>query len=245
MPWHRGFVAIFGRVLREELRYRGPIPYWDWSADYYAPDESQIWSDFGGVGNPVRLPFGDLVTNFPTPDYKVSRDSIMLGKVTGLLDPQIINTLASSVGLSYDQFLSQLLTFSNQLHTLIGGTMGTFKYAGNDPLSILHLKNIDRIWAFWQQLPGNQWKFPFPVKLADKKISAEKNPNLDITLPYFGLMDGLRPITIRDVMHTNGGAQGLMCFTYAKTIKPLHPRPKKKEVNEKSFVGRVDDNWWG
>ncbi|KAF9052157.1 hypothetical protein BJ165DRAFT_1340679, partial [Panaeolus papilionaceus] len=32
-PWHRYFLSLYERTLREECDYKGAIPYWDWSVD--------------------------------------------------------------------------------------------------------------------------------------------------------------------------------------------------------------------
>ncbi|KAJ3020112.1 hypothetical protein HKX48_001305 [Thoreauomyces humboldtii] len=58
--WHRDFVSIYEKTLREECHYRGAQPYWDWSLDAVGPNYTHFFSSpvfnpiygLGGNGNP-------------------------------------------------------------------------------------------------------------------------------------------------------------------------------------------------
>jgi hypothetical protein len=48
LPWHR----LFTRKFEAELQISFPLPYWDYSIDSQAPEESIIWESFGNMGDP-------------------------------------------------------------------------------------------------------------------------------------------------------------------------------------------------
>lgn len=50
LPFHRYFVSVFERALKEEGGYDGLMPYWDWTIDADSPLESPIWDPWAGFG---------------------------------------------------------------------------------------------------------------------------------------------------------------------------------------------------
>ncbi|CAH7689422.1 expressed protein [Phakopsora pachyrhizi] len=42
--WHRYFLYLYEKALREECELSGPIPYWDWTLDAKNFTRSPIWS---------------------------------------------------------------------------------------------------------------------------------------------------------------------------------------------------------
>ena len=65
LPWHRYFLVLFDKALKDECNYSGPLPYWDWTADSEAPEQSTIWPDLGGIGPCIDvLEIGQLHTDF-------------------------------------------------------------------------------------------------------------------------------------------------------------------------------------
>ena len=55
IAWHRYFIHIYERQLREKCSYRGSLTYWDWSLDWEDFSKSPVWSNehgFGGSGDP-------------------------------------------------------------------------------------------------------------------------------------------------------------------------------------------------
>ncbi|CCA76818.1 related to monooxygenase [Serendipita indica DSM 11827] len=56
MPWHRWFVWIHSEAMEKVCDYSGPVPYWNYTADYQNFLESPIFSSdpdigFGSHGN--------------------------------------------------------------------------------------------------------------------------------------------------------------------------------------------------
>ncbi|KAH8895481.1 Di-copper centre-containing protein [Thozetella sp. PMI_491] len=60
LPWHRNFIALFEKDLRETCSYKGGLPYWDWTLDATSVDglaNSPIWDEtygFGGNGEYIE-----------------------------------------------------------------------------------------------------------------------------------------------------------------------------------------------
>ncbi|KNF06141.1 hypothetical protein PSTG_00650 [Puccinia striiformis f. sp. tritici PST-78] len=55
LPWHRHFMFLFEKALRDECGYPGSLPRWDWTLDSLDMSQSPVWSDdpdvgFGGNG---------------------------------------------------------------------------------------------------------------------------------------------------------------------------------------------------
>ncbi|THH18895.1 hypothetical protein EW146_g2182 [Bondarzewia mesenterica] len=79
LPWHRWFVAVHERALKEKCGYTGSSPYWNWaldSSDFYNSDfwkDSDPKSGLGGWGDPAndfQVPdggFRDLYLSYPSP----------------------------------------------------------------------------------------------------------------------------------------------------------------------------------
>ncbi|KAF6798247.1 tyrosinase central domain containing protein [Colletotrichum sojae] len=57
MPWHRWFIYLYEKALREECGYTGYQPYWDWPKYASAPEKSPIFNgdpySLGGNGDYV------------------------------------------------------------------------------------------------------------------------------------------------------------------------------------------------
>lgn len=54
LSWHRYFLQIYERMLREHCGYDGHLTYWNWALDWKNITESPVWSQeygFGGNGD--------------------------------------------------------------------------------------------------------------------------------------------------------------------------------------------------
>ncbi|KZL65283.1 tyrosinase central domain containing protein [Colletotrichum tofieldiae] len=54
LPWHRYFVSVYEKMLRDECNFNGDMVYWDWTLDWERPDAAEVFepiSGFGGNGN--------------------------------------------------------------------------------------------------------------------------------------------------------------------------------------------------
>ncbi|KAF7184948.1 Tyrosinase P [Pseudocercospora fuligena] len=78
LPWHRYYLSVYERALREECNYAGAVPYWDWTLDV-ATDESFFNSP---VFDPING-FGGNGVFIPTSKNKSSKESFEIPGRTG------------------------------------------------------------------------------------------------------------------------------------------------------------------
>ncbi|KAI8923315.1 hypothetical protein BC831DRAFT_471658 [Entophlyctis helioformis] len=224
LPWHRLYLSLFDRTLETECNYAGPFPYWDWSFDAQAPERSEVWSRsaFGGNGRGSR----NCVMDGPFAATRASRDCVhrrwstepgqfdlpMLG---AFYAPETINFMMRYE--SYDPFRRSLESLPhNNVHMAIGGDMGNARLSPNDPIFMLHHRNIDRIWYRWQRRHPQQASM-YSGNL--RRGSSDNNARATDTLNMFGYLS-TNP-TVADVLSsTGGGAGGLVCFQYTNSIRP-------------------------
>ncbi|KAF6746663.1 hypothetical protein DFP72DRAFT_973320 [Ephemerocybe angulata] len=74
LPWHRHQINLYGKALRKECGYKGPIAFWDWTRDGDNAEgplaQSPIFDDvtgFGGNGVPGTYTLPDDVSQTPEP----------------------------------------------------------------------------------------------------------------------------------------------------------------------------------
>jgi tyrosinase len=76
LSWHRYYVHLFDKALREECAYTGPTPYWSWGNTAEQPYPSYVFNDgeygLSGDGeyiphNPNGVPVGAGFIILPTP----------------------------------------------------------------------------------------------------------------------------------------------------------------------------------
>ncbi|KAK6065103.1 hypothetical protein SCUP515_11410 [Seiridium cupressi] len=54
LPWHRYFIHIYEKTLKQRCQYEGTLPYWDWTRDWANLTQAPVWNateGFGGNGN--------------------------------------------------------------------------------------------------------------------------------------------------------------------------------------------------
>lgn len=66
LPWHRYFMFLWEKALREECDYKGSLPRWDWTLDSDDMTQAPIWSD-------------DPQTGFGTNGQDFTKDPVGLG----------------------------------------------------------------------------------------------------------------------------------------------------------------------
>lgn len=80
LPWHRQYVNLYAKALREECGYWGPTPYWDWSRDAVATtpySESPLFHPVTGFGgNGVSGTY--TVPNDPLNEIRTNPNSLPL-----------------------------------------------------------------------------------------------------------------------------------------------------------------------
>jgi tyrosinase len=143
LSWHRDFLLRLEREM-QQVDAAAFIPYWNWAADRTVPS----W-------------LADFHPDVPVPGRRhplqVRRS---LGRRGRLAAQWEVDALVQNPAISYTNFTSVLEGFHNEVHTWVGGTMGSLMTAPADALFWLHHSQIDRLWSLWQAVPGNAAKHP-------------------------------------------------------------------------------------
>lgn len=132
LPYHRYFLSVFEKILREDGGYDQPIPYWDWTLDAEQPFASPIWDKFGGFGPAIDGCVSGKAANYSEHGYNPhcvqrtfdsnAEDGIMHSKRWSKTVVQEILETSQS----YDDFRSRLESGPHKhLHLGVGGEMPT------------------------------------------------------------------------------------------------------------------------
>jgi len=138
LPWHRLLMANMEELLGE------PLPYWDWTEDDDVPDIFETISV--PFKNSESVAFDQFCDGTNRTFHRRGRD----------IDTQA-EDLKRSVALAfesetYDQFWRRIEQPHNALHVRMGCDMAFALTAAYDPVFYLHHANVDRQFAFWQEL---------------------------------------------------------------------------------------------
>ncbi|KAI8824011.1 uncharacterized protein EV422DRAFT_518599 [Fimicolochytrium jonesii] len=220
LPWHRGMLALFESWMSTKCGWNGGLPFWDWTLDSQAPQNSVLLTNrwFGSNGNPNQqncIYNGQFVgtrTVFTNPGTSncIHRWFNVNNRPTSgpsLYNSVAVQTLLQNSRSSYASFRNNFESQPhNLLHTSMGGDMFVVAISPNDPLFYLHHANVDRLWTLWQR----------------------NNPTLANTYNDFN-----RPVTINDIMQYNSlypntpvrsflstTAGDLMCYRYSNSVAP-------------------------
>jgi len=171
LPWHRELCNRF-EVLLRGVDSRLSLHYWDWTTDphdLFTPDfmgaangdAGEPWLS-AGMYNPTATPFRadnpfDPNNNPFDPPRTLTRDLPAGPPPSGTVpgwpsDAQILN------GLTFPEMRLLLEGAHNNIHGYIGGTIGNPHTAFRDPFVFLLHSNVDRLFAMWQQAPGQAWR---------------------------------------------------------------------------------------
>ena len=194
LPWHRELCNRFEALLRE-IDPELSLHYWDWTEDPRAASDGNggtvnlFTEDFmgesnGNVGNPF---FG-----FPPISRDIAGGSAAPSNPGAQSDNDIIN---STNGLPQAEQWEEIrdvieqIPNHNSIHGYIGGTIGSGHTAFEDPFVFLLHSNVDRLWALWQTVPGEEWRLDPLVTYGNETSDPLLAENLE---PWAG-GSGLRP----------------------------------------------------
>ncbi|KAH8178615.1 common central domain of tyrosinase domain-containing protein [Sarocladium implicatum] len=219
LTWHRRFISVYEKQLRETCGYDGALPYWDWSLDWEEPEKSVIFDSelgFGGDGDPKAGKFGHghCVTDTPFKNLKplwlgteykphcLTRSFNDDGWLGHYISPESLADMLSSA--TYEEFY---LALELKAHDIIPtGVRGDFMAftAPNDPIFYLHHAQLDRVWWLWQ-MRDRQRRTQEYGGVGDRSM----NVTLTDVLPLAGLDADL---TVADIMDTEAGG---LCYRYS------------------------------
>ncbi|KAF4637011.1 hypothetical protein G7Y89_g1074 [Cudoniella acicularis] len=225
-PWHRYFIHVYEKSLKEDCEYNGNLPYWDWTLDWEKITKAPVWDSengFGGDGNStgeIVLGHGRCVVDGPFAGqtalfYGTRYDPHCLsrGFGDGINDkgvfsgagvrPEVVEKIMRQP--DYEKFF---LAVENGPHSTIpNGVRGDFFSftAPYDPVFFLHHAQLDRLWWLWQQKLPRERLLAYHGKRAHH--STEKAQLTD-ALRMFGLAED-KPVS--QVMSTHSN---LLCYSY-------------------------------
>lgn len=227
LPWHRYFIHLYEKALKESCGYQGHLLYWDWILDYDNLTRAPVFDaehGFGGDGGPEdeeSIKAGSCIRDGPFSNYEVR----VLGEEnkphclsrgfgrffgSGSFTGPTVSPTAMGIVLQetdYYDFLTALEgSADNDIPLGMGGDW-VLASAPNDPLFFLHHTQVDRLWWMWQQGDGVSRVMQYTGPKTDADSEAPLSiPSLDDTLPRFG--DGIK---IRELMSTESD---LFCYRY-------------------------------
>ncbi len=138
MSWHRMYVCFFERILRKASGMPGlGLPYWNYSdaTDANARFLPAAFRSPANASNPLFNSVRNAAINAGT--GQLSASAVSLASV-----------IPGPVG--FYPFSGNINgTPHGAVHVGIGGWMGQFETAGQDPIFWLHHCNIDRLWNRW------------------------------------------------------------------------------------------------
>ncbi|KAL9077910.1 MAG: hypothetical protein Q9157_003177 [Trypethelium eluteriae] len=224
LPWHRYYIHLYEKALKEDCSFTGDLPYWDWSLDWNNFHAAPVWDSVSGLGGDgdasgaMTVGEGRCVTKGPFSSIKVryfdgeehphclSRGFPSDGELKELgelIKPEVIEDLMTEP--DFDKFASEVERRGHKFlsHSVRGDLS---KFTGpNDPVFFLHHTNLDRLWSQWQQTDPAKRLNAYNGKANGNSMEpAQLSDPLD--------MDGLsRNLMVQNVMETQGGQ---FCYKY-------------------------------
>ncbi|KAI9294997.1 Di-copper centre-containing protein, partial [Neoconidiobolus thromboides FSU 785] len=156
LPWHRHFIRLYEMEL-QKIDSSVMLPYWDWSIDAQAPQDSLVLSDwyFGSNGNSNNTycvqdgEFAYMTLKYDT-DHCLQRSYDLGSKISKFAIPEVINPFLNLK--KFSDFEDNVEQVHADPHNNIGGGMDfTQMISPNDPLFYLHHSFMDLLWYNWQR----------------------------------------------------------------------------------------------
>ncbi|MET0180338.1 MAG: tyrosinase family protein [Novosphingobium sp.] len=163
LPWHRGYLAAFEQIVRVQVvRLGGPeswaLPYWDVGRTQWQRIRPEFLTPQRPDGSPNPLYVAQRRPGFQTGNVGIVPAAVDPRGL--LLEPEFGGATAGGApgfgGPQTDFFhgpgtLGALEgQIHNHVHSRVAGFMGSFEFAGLDPLFWLHHCNVDRLWEVWR-----------------------------------------------------------------------------------------------
>ncbi len=169
LPWHRELVNRF-ELLLQEVNPLVSLPYWDWTTD---PKGTLFKNTFmGSSSGKMGAPFGGIFDN--NDNNELPSRIRQQGPFT--LPPKVVTRAVTPVSMASDEtiittgnglpqsqqwpaFRNALQRVHNTAHSsYLGGTISDGHIAFQDPFVFLLHCNVDRLFAKWQTVPGQEWR---------------------------------------------------------------------------------------
>jgi tyrosinase len=88
LAWHRYYLAVYERMLRDECGYKGAQPYWDWTLDTPAEKwaSSPVFDPVTGFGGNGEFVESDPASPFPPVPGRTGGGCVKDGPFAGVAD---------------------------------------------------------------------------------------------------------------------------------------------------------------
>ena len=194
LPWHRELCNRFEQLIRE-IDPDLSLHYWDWTEDPRAASDGAggtvnlFTEDFmgastGGVGAPFSgFPAisRDVANGAAAPAATgVDSDDTIIASADGLQQADQYQTLRETIEQAHNH---------DSIHGYIGGTIGDPHTAFEDPFVFLIHSNVDRLWAMWQTVAGEEWRLDPELTYGNEASDTDIVTDME---PWAGA-SGLRP----------------------------------------------------
>ncbi|QIX01569.1 hypothetical protein AMS68_007086 [Peltaster fructicola] len=227
LPWHRYFLHIYEKTLRERCHYMGNLVYWNWTTDYQALEQSPVFDSehgFGGdgvpggnltVGRTGRCvqdgPFANLNVSFYDVQVKphcLSRGFRDQAGNLGHIDGNDLSPESIQEVMRLDRYEDFLEAIEAKVHDAIpfgiGGDFETFT-APYDPIFFLHHTMLDKLWFDWQQKDDQARRDQYG---GHKQRHSIEMASLEDEVGLLGLAPAVK---VADLMDTHNE---LLCYGY-------------------------------
>ncbi|KAI6263822.1 hypothetical protein MCOR07_010646 [Pyricularia oryzae] len=203
LPWHRYFMSVHERLLRDECGYKGVLPYWDQQADLAAAplNASSIFdaeTGFGSIGMDgndcvVDGPFANATNNLRVDLSRTDEARCLTRRLSQTQFNMVSQAQVDlcSAHTTYDDFnncIGGAVHVSG--HFAVGGIMDDVSLSPADPLFFMHHTNLDRIFWEWQSrdLANRLTDIGGPNVATPSVLIDAQPPSLPVAafLPYFG-----------------------------------------------------------
>ncbi|KAJ8322957.1 hypothetical protein O5D80_008474 [Batrachochytrium dendrobatidis] len=235
LPWHRLYLLNVEDLIRKVCRYRGTMPYWDWTLDAEAPQNSPIWADdfMGGDGLPgtdciSSGPFYGLTGVHPSHHCVKRRFDLAHGMYSSFYTPEVVSKIVRT-SQTYLEFRHEIETKPHgSIHSGVGGNFATATISTNDPLFFLHHTNMDRLWWIWQSQSQRNMNSYGGNR---NQLSDYNYATLSDTIPMLGLSGNKQ---VWEVMSTVRG--GRFCYQYTNMEMSTRNSLSKRDLTSNSTI---------
>ncbi|KAI0122938.1 amino acid transporter [Xylariales sp. AK1849] len=236
LPFHRYYMTVHERLVREECGYTGRMPYWDGLAEVSNITASDLWQDqyFGGngvgqTGCIASGPSANLTLRWEDAEGQIQDKCLSRN-----FSPRSFNSAAQSnidecnAIDNYDEaWVCWYQSPHGAGHGGVGKIMADPTLSPGDPVFYLHHAYLDKLWWEWQKLDLN-------ARLTDMDgVNVPRGSNPDPAIvDYFGdggnittlnhnlwmtaLTEIAPNVTVGDVMDLNGP---VICAEYIDVQK--------------------------
>jgi tyrosinase len=197
LPWHRAYLSSFENICRDVLNDgQFALPYWDWSMFRQLPP-GFIHQKVDGADNPLFYSARAMKGNDTLSSTLGAEADVIFneGNIATILEAKAFQDFGSFMPVGQNNsdsswqrkrgYKSTLESGPHDyLHGGVGGDMANPSISPHDPIFYLHHANLDRLWAKWNSIGGENEQSSFWTNFVFKGNFplADGNPGGDIPI---------------------------------------------------------------